>query len=113
MGFMQNDFDTTVLTRGDLIIAVYVDDIVIVGPLNEIESVKDEIKSRYQCTDGKEVNWLLKLKLKHSYISELISELNLDNAVGIVTPISPRLTKTTQSTWIRRDMNDIARLWGR
>jgi len=98
LGFVQNDLDTTVYTKGDIVIAVYVDDLVIAARKEEIDTIKSDIKNRYRCTDGGQINWILGLKVvrnreartitmtQEQYILEVIADLALDNAVALTAP---------------------------
>jgi hypothetical protein len=113
MGFEQNEFDTTVYLRGNCIIAVYVDDIILAGKAEEMEKIKDGIRNQYKCTDGGEINWILKLKITRdrsnrtisisqpNYITELVAEMGMEDA----TPI-PSLSYTVADQHNTAKLND-------
>jgi len=117
LGFVQNDLDTTVYTKGDIVIAVYVDDLVIAARKEEIDTIKSDIKNRYRCTDGGEINWILGLKVvrdrqartitmtQEQYILEVIADLALKMRWRLLRRPLQKQMNTTQ----RKSMRKITR----
>ncbi len=65
LGYQQLQTDTTCFIRADnhgttIILAVYVDDIVIMGrSIQLIETTKDELKGKFKVKDLGPINWIL------------------------------------------------------
>ena len=59
MGFENLKNDEAIFTNGKLKLAIYVDDLLIIGQLDDIEAFKNEFKEHYQIRDGGELNYFL------------------------------------------------------
>lgn len=71
MGFRQMHFDPCVFRLKNLTIAVYVDDMLLIGPMDKINGYKSEIQKSFSCKDLGQAKYLLGLEINstESHIS--------------------------------------------
>jgi hypothetical protein len=99
-GFKPLNSDSSVFAKGSMYIAVYVDDLLIVGPdMIEIEMVKARLSERFSMTDLGPVAYYLGMKVtrdrqlrklrlsQFSYLEEAIRDAGLWNCSPHLTPM--------------------------
>lgn len=87
--------------HGNIMIAIYVDDIIITGKsLEEIEVEKTALKSHFNMTDDGDISSLLGVDItrnrskreiylsQHKYINKILERFKMENCNKISTPIS-------------------------
>jgi hypothetical protein len=86
--------------NNSLIIAIYVDDLLIIGKLLQVEELKKTLQSHYKMTDGGEISDLLGVQItrdrtkriinlyQESYILKLLNRFNMDECNSMPTPMS-------------------------
>ncbi|KAK9769258.1 putative Integrase catalytic domain-containing protein [Seiridium cardinale] len=73
LGFENLDADVGVFARGNCYIAVYVDDLLIVGPtITEINDIKDALKTKFQMSDLGEVSYYLGMSVRRNRATRTI-----------------------------------------
>jgi len=100
-GLTQIKSDSCVFLDSNLIVAIYVDDIIIAGKnMNQISEFKKKISVRFNTKDLGEVNFILKIKVEkipeggwkihqQNYIDDLIKFYDLKNEKLVELPIQP------------------------
>ena len=101
-GLIQLKSDVCVFVNQTLIVAIYVDDIVIASKeLNRIIQFKKQLGERFKTKDLGEVNYVLKIRVEkipnsggwkihqHNYIDDLIKFYDLKNEKQVAIPIQP------------------------
>ncbi len=105
-GLIQLKSDVCVFTNKELIVAIYVDDIIIASKnLNRIIDFKQKLSTKFKTQDLGEANYILKIKVEKirgggwkldqkNYIDDLIKLYDLTNQKNVELPIQPnhRLT---------------------
>lgn len=102
LGFKPLDSDTSVFCRDGLIMAIYVDDMLIVGKdEQEIQEVKDALSQRFHMTDLKACHFYLgmevtrdrparKLRLcQEAYVRKILSDNGMRDCKPIAVPMAP------------------------
>ena len=100
-GLKQLSADVCVFTNNHLIVAIYVDDIIIAGKdEKEIIDFKDKISKRFKTKDLGKANYVLKIKVEQirgggwkmhqqNYIDDIIKLYELNNDKNVELPIQP------------------------
>ena len=111
LGFQVLETDTSIYVRGEIIIEVYVDDIKIIGPKQELcYEVYYELCKHFKMQDKGAVKSFLGLNITHNWekhsisinqpghIDRLLARFNMINAKTTSTPLKPgcQLLKATQ-----------------
>ena len=122
IGFKPTTADPSVFINGrGLIIALYVDDIVIFGrEEKEIEMVKKKLKEFHPMTDSGQVDKLLGIRFtwgdgsirldQQSYASQILEEFGMANCKPSRMPISPSVQLSDDSSpHLRRDEHKLFR----
>lgn len=97
MGFKQCISDPCVFINKDVIIGVYVDDMVLVGEIEIIEDVKSRLSEIFEIKDFSEASHLLGMDItrrkkneltidQENYINDVLQEFGMTKAKGCVTP---------------------------
>lgn len=101
MGMSRSRADPCVYIKGDLLVGVYVDDLLIAAPNDEIVSkFKEKISDEFEAKDLGEAESILNVRLtKHedgsltldqkAHIKELLAEFGMDEARGTSSPLDP------------------------
>lgn len=103
--FMRCEADHSVYvrpaTRGSrpLVIAVYVDDLLVVGEPDDVERCKKELAEEFDMKDLGEVSWLLGVEVtrfrdqfqlsQHKYVNDVLERFGMINCRPIATPMTP------------------------
>jgi hypothetical protein len=107
-GFKQCVTDNGVFIKlnpsGTLILTVYVDDILIIGPsIHEINKFKSDVNKRFKANDLGPAHYIIGLQIKRDrikktltisqakYIKDMLSRFNMIDAKPISTPADPSL----------------------
>jgi hypothetical protein len=124
MNFMQTDADPCIYvsldSSGTIIIAVYVDDILIAGETEKcVAEVKHAIASRFEVTDMGELHYFLGVKIvrdrnngsvwlgQPAYSTSIMQQFDMQDAKTRKTPLDPsqKLTKgDEESTYIDKEL---------
>jgi hypothetical protein len=108
MGYKQTMADVCVLFKGTTIIAIYVDDILIIADnLKVIQHIKDAIASRFDIKDLKQANLLLGINFEklndgswqihqRQYIREIMELFSVNNMKTSEIPMQPNLGLTSE-----------------
>jgi len=100
-GLIQLKSDVCVFVNTELIVAIYVDDIIIASnELRKIEHFKKQLGDRFKTKDLGEVNYVLKIRVEripnggwkihqHNYIDDLVKFYDLKNEKQVAIPIQP------------------------
>lgn len=126
LGFKPITADPSVFINGrGLIIAVYVDDLLILGKgLTEIDAIKKKLKEFHPMTDGGLVSKLLGIRFKwgknsvrldqESYSQQILQEFGMEDCKAISTPLSPSVQLDSEGTLLgKSDHKLFRRLIGR
>lgn len=100
LGFLPLSADLSVFCHKNIYIAVYVDDMLIVGPsLAEIQDIKGKLHRRFQMSDLGPCHYYLGMSVRrdrqqrilslsqHGYIEKVLRDFGMDNAKPAVTPM--------------------------
>lgn len=100
LGFEPLDSDLSVFIRGQLVIAIYVDDILLVGPSSErIDEVKRSLHDRFSMTDLGPCNYYLGMTVRRdrvnrtvylgqrAYIEKFLKEYDMWDVKPAATPM--------------------------
>jgi hypothetical protein len=110
LGFTRSDADHSVYVRRDtargsmVIIAVYVDDLVITGDTALVTATKAALGQRFDMKDLGEVHWLLGIEVarrgdtfqlsQRKYIADMLEAYGMTDARPVTTPADPHTTLT-------------------
>jgi hypothetical protein len=128
IGFTPLNSDLAVFCKGSIFIAVYVDDLLIIGPdKGEIQKIKDALSTRFKMTDlgpckfylGMEVyrdrpNRILQLT-QAGYIERVLYGFGMNECKPLVVPMDPNIrleTTPKDYTASKEDRDWYARLVG-
>jgi len=126
-GFQRCEADHSVFvrrnaTRGSVcIVAVYVDDMLLIGDPADVATVKTALADSFEMKDLGAVHWLLGIEVKRTddgfalsqskYISEMLSRFRMENCHAVGTPmdVNARLTREMEPTTDaeRREMSSV------
>ena len=105
-GLMRSQSDPCLYVKRDdsgevvLIVVLYVDDMMIVGDLPDVEKFKKEIGKRYQIQDLGELKWMLGMEFKRdrknrtieinqsSYVKQVLEKTGMDKTKGAYVPMA-------------------------
>ena len=100
LGFNVNAEDPCIFQRGELTVAIYVDDVLSIGPLADIQKFRAEFRAKFQLSkDGGEAKWYLGMTIHQSqsgieldqnlYVANKLQEFShlLDPHVKRETPL--------------------------
>lgn len=103
LGFKPLSADLSVFVRGHVFIAVYVDDLLIIGPLKkETQEIKDALSKRFQMTDAGPVAYYLGMEITRDrpnrtiylsqagYIEKVIRDFGFENMTPVKIPMDPQ-----------------------
>lgn len=114
LGFRQSDHDQCVYTLQEestlaCVLALYVDDVVLAGPTLVITSIKSQLMSKYNMTDGGYPSWLLGVGIDHderrgtmrlsqkAYVQRLLVRFGMSDCKSLPTPAAlDRLVPVTE-----------------
>ncbi|EKG09467.1 Integrase catalytic core [Macrophomina phaseolina MS6] len=117
LGFEPINADLGIFVRSNVYIAVYVDDLLIVGPsIAEIKKIKRSLRNRFQMTDLGPCSYYLGMSIQRdqqnrilhlsqeAYIDKIIHQFGMDDCKPVNTPIEtsplpenvPEYTCTTE-----------------
>ena len=102
--FIQNNSrklsaDHGIFYNSNLIVAIYVDDLIITGPTNEsIQTFKMKLHEEFEMTDLGEAHWVLGLEVNHksdgslhlnqaAYATKILHKFQMENCNAIATPL--------------------------
>ena len=108
-GFQQCQFDPCVFVKGTLIIAVYVDDLLLLGTIEALDRFKRTIAKRFKCKDLGQARYLLGLELQFTpkaiiitqaaYAKRILEKFGMADCNARATPLDP-------NTFPNRSMED-------
>ena len=100
LGFTPLTADLGVFFKGQVYVAIYVDDLLIVGPdLDEISKLKKALSRRFEMTDLGECSYYLGMEIKRDrrnktirlsqkgYLAKVLADFNMQNAKPVTTPM--------------------------
>jgi transposase InsO family protein len=99
LGFRQTDSDPCLFVNedGNVVIGVYVDDLIITGERQEIINTKSIIASKFEMTDLGLLTFILGVNFRHDgnsltidqtkYTYNLLHQFNMQNCKGVSTPM--------------------------
>jgi len=106
LGFSPLAADLGVFSKGNVYIAIYVDDILIAGPdLDEINQLKAWLTKRFEMTDLGEISFYLGMEIKRhrptktlrlsqrAYLAKILDNLKMQDCKPVATPMD--LSKLT------------------
>lgn len=104
MGFSRCENDHSVWTKKDVVVAIYVDDILVFGASEEVISeTKSNLAKKFKMVDSGPVDFFLGLQVVRSihgfgltqthYIDRLLKEFGMEDAAPVVTPLVSLLRK--------------------
>ncbi|KAH3957096.1 hypothetical protein HBH51_231200 [Parastagonospora nodorum] len=98
-GFTQASFDPCVFISDDLILGIYVDDVLMAGTPKAISAMLDATRARFKFRDMGRPRLLLGLEIDHhadhvklhqrTYIAAILRRYGMDNCNGRHTPLDP------------------------
>jgi len=127
LGFLPLLSDLGVFAKGYIYLAVYVDDLLIVGPdKSEIQKIKDALSERFQMTDLGPCTYYLGMSVRRDrptrslwlhqkgYIEKVLREFNMWECKPVVTPIDTNKLEPSEEGFIatETDRNWYARAIG-
>ena len=108
-GFAVAQFDPCVMVRNDgsFFISIYVDDLTLFGPAEEMPKVKKILTDEFKTTDMGDLCWLLGVKIsfdsenmvlsQHQYIQDVLNRFGMQNlSQKVLTPIVSTLQHTKE-----------------
>ncbi|SPO30520.1 uncharacterized protein UTRI_06450 [Ustilago trichophora] len=97
MGFKQLGQDVTVYSLGSIVMAVYVDDIIVVGPDADVDAIIELIKTSFKITGGYDAQWCLGVCIQQdrdsvilaqdAYADTILAQFSMDRAAEANTPL--------------------------
>jgi hypothetical protein len=100
LGFEPINADLGIFVRSGVYIAVYVDDLLIIGPsIAEIKSIKRSLRNRFQMTDLGPCSYYLGMSIRRdrqnrilylsqeAYIHKVLHQFQMDDCTPVSTPI--------------------------
>jgi hypothetical protein len=100
LGFEPINADLGIFVRSGVYIAVYVDDLLIIGPsIAEIKNIKRSLRNRFQMTDLGPCSYYLGMSIRRdrqnrilylsqqSYIHKVLHQFQMDDCTPVTTPI--------------------------
>lgn len=105
MGFRRSDLDHSVWAKDDIVVAIYVDDILVFGESQaSIASTKQQLSDRFKMVDSGEVDYFLGLQVHRDkegkfglsqshYVDRILAEFDMAEAAPADTPIVTLLRK--------------------
>ncbi|SPO27974.1 related to Retrotransposon protein [Ustilago trichophora] len=97
MGFKQLGRDVAVYRLGSVAIVVYVDNVIIVGQDNEVNTIINSIKACFKITGGGDAQWCLGVRIQQepgtvilsqdAYIDTILERFSMDKAAEANTPL--------------------------
>ena len=100
LGFEPINADLGIFVRSSMYIAVYVDDLLIIGPsIAEIKKIKRSLRNRFQMTDLGPCSYYLGMSIRRdrqnrilylsqeAYIHKVIHQFGMDDCTPVSTPI--------------------------
>lgn len=97
LGFEQAKSDPCVFTKKDLIIALYVDDLIIAGTPEEVRKFKQQLKDTFEAEDMGIINHILGIKVEFeedtmmlsqtAFINQCLEKFNMQKAKEKATPM--------------------------
>lgn len=111
LGFVRSDYDHSIFIKENLIIAVYVDDILLSGEPEKIVTMKKKLAEEFEMVDGSPVNYFLGIQIydlseeqdgfdgyalsQSKYIADVLEEFHMDDCRPVSTPIDKLQSKRT------------------
>lgn len=97
IGFISCEADPCVFIRGSTIVAVYVDDLILItNEEKEMDSVKKSLANRFKMKDMGDIHYLLGVSIEHSaeglklnqeqYIQKMLSKFEMAECNPVATP---------------------------
>ncbi|CCF49108.1 related to Retrotransposon protein [Ustilago hordei] len=112
LGFSQLGCDVAVYKMELVIIAIYVDNIIIIGQEHEVNIIIDSIQAHFKITRGGDAEWCLGIHIQQNgesvslaqdaYIDTVLTHFSMNQAVETNTPLDPsaaNLLLTDPSHW--------------
>jgi hypothetical protein len=113
LGFEPINADLGIFVRSGMYIAVYVDDLLIIGPsIAEIKRIKRQLRNRFQMSDlgpcayylgmfiqRDRQNRILRLS-QEAYIDKVISQFGMENCNPVSTPIETSSPADNQASYV-------------
>eukprot|EP00698_Gefionella_okellyi_P023873 TRINITY_DN8277_c0_g3_i1.p1 TRINITY_DN8277_c0_g3~~TRINITY_DN8277_c0_g3_i1.p1 ORF type:complete len:323 (-),score=75.21 TRINITY_DN8277_c0_g3_i1:280-1146(-) len=100
LGFRQSVGDPAVYTtqKAAMIVAVYVDDLTIVGSASDVTAFKQKISTHFDMTDLGQINWLLGVNIvrkgntfylsQAAYVNVILERMDMLNCRAVKTPLA-------------------------
>jgi hypothetical protein len=118
MGLNQCKADNCIFFNKSLVIAVYVDDLLIASNIREIELFKKQLSSSFKMRDLGKINYMLGIKFEYAingtmllnqkhFINKLIEEFNLQLSKENDIPIQPNHNLTRDLTNEKESLREL------
>ena len=106
MGFTKLDADSAVYRWGSVVIAVYVDDIIVTGVNGQVDITIEALKAAFKITGGEDASWCLGIQINHtkegtirlsqeSFVDTILKRFSMDRAESTLLPLDPSLVNLT------------------
>ena len=118
LGFSPLSSDLGVFAKGHIYLAVYVDDLLIVGPKkSEIQKIKDALSERFQMTDLGPCTYYLGMSVRRDrptrslrlhqkgYIEKVLREFNMWECKPVITPMDTNKLEPPKEGFIAIETN--------
>ena len=106
LGLKQCTADNCIFYNQDVLVAVYVDDLVITGSISNIAKFKENLGKKFKMRDLGKLNFILGIKIEYSnnrmlinqkhYISKMLEEFNLQSCKESDIPLQPNHSLTKE-----------------
>ena len=113
LGFEPINADLGIFVRSSMYIAVYVDDLLIVGPsIAEIKRIKRQLRNRFQMSDLGPCTYYLGMLIQRdrqnrilrlsqeAYIDKVISQFGMENCKPVSTPMETSPSVDNQASYV-------------
>lgn len=101
LGFTQSLYDSCLYKRNDIILVLFVDDILVTGPPKDIASIISSLKSKFRAKDMGELKTYLGIQVTRTdssislsqadMIKRVLAKFNMSSCKGAATPMESKL----------------------
>jgi hypothetical protein len=124
LGFIPSTADQCIFINGDILLAIYVDDLVLVGPSKEVMKIKQQLMEKFEMRDLGDLSFILGLQVEMTpekleihqgkYIKNVLESHGMIDCRPVPTPIesnktddSPKLSSNIPYTRAVGELNYI------
>jgi len=103
-GFRKSDWEAGVYYKGELVLLVWVDDILLVGGRSAVQGARKILKNTFTIRDMSPIAHFLVMRVtrdlrtkvisldQSGYVSQVLQKFQMDGASGVSAPLDPRMS---------------------